>query len=166
MQYTWYTIYGKPFTVVHKIHYSLENFHGTSGCDHHVLYTAGDSRGKLLQLAEKTAKTVKVCPLKVLPHMIHGNFKIYKNGCLASIRNIFLKIVENMCGLSRKYKNLFLKMQFSNFHKFFRTSLHIHCTVISKVHHRCYNVDVAACQSRCSRSGQSGYSLTTFCRLV
>ena len=44
---------GKTFAVVHKIHYSLENFCGASGRGHHVLYTAGDSRGKLLRSAEK-----------------------------------------------------------------------------------------------------------------
>ena len=38
---------GKIFTVVHKTHYSLENFHGASGPCHYVLYTANDSRGKL-----------------------------------------------------------------------------------------------------------------------
>ena len=38
---------GKTFAVVHKIHYSLENFHGSSGRGHHILYTASDSRGKL-----------------------------------------------------------------------------------------------------------------------
>ena len=38
---------GKTFAVVHKTHYSLENFHGVSGPCHYVLYTANDSRGKL-----------------------------------------------------------------------------------------------------------------------
>ena len=47
---------GKTFMVVHKIHYSLENFHGASGHDHHVLYTASDSRGKLLRSAENPRK--------------------------------------------------------------------------------------------------------------
>ena len=47
---------GKTFAVVHKIHYSLENFRGASGRDHHVLYTASDSRGKLLRLAKKPRK--------------------------------------------------------------------------------------------------------------
>jgi len=46
---------GKTFAVVHKIH-SLENFHGESGHDHHVLYTASDSRRKLSRLAEKPQK--------------------------------------------------------------------------------------------------------------
>ena len=44
---------GKTFAVVHKTHYSLENFHGASGPCHYVLYTANDSRGKLSRLAEK-----------------------------------------------------------------------------------------------------------------
>ena len=37
---------GKTFAVVHKTHYSLENFRGVSGLCHYVLYTANDSRGK------------------------------------------------------------------------------------------------------------------------
>ena len=44
---------GKTFAVVHKTHYSLENFRGASGPCHYVLYTANDSRGKLSRLAEK-----------------------------------------------------------------------------------------------------------------
>ena len=44
---------GKTFAVVHKTHYSLENFRGASGPCHYELYTANDSRGKLSRLAEK-----------------------------------------------------------------------------------------------------------------
>ena len=44
---------GKTFAVVHKTHYSLENFRGASGPCHYVLYMANDSRGKLSRLAEK-----------------------------------------------------------------------------------------------------------------
>ena len=44
---------GKTFTVVSKIHNSLENFHSALGCGHHVLYAESDSRGKLSRLAEK-----------------------------------------------------------------------------------------------------------------
>ena len=44
---------GKTLAVMHKIHYSQENFHGASCRGHHVLYTASDSRGKLLQSTEK-----------------------------------------------------------------------------------------------------------------
>ena len=47
---------GKTFAVVHKIHYSLENFCGASGRGHHILYAANDSRGKLLRSAEKPQK--------------------------------------------------------------------------------------------------------------
>ena len=47
---------GKTFAVVHKIHYSLKNFRGASGSGHHVLYTASNSRGKLLRLAENLRK--------------------------------------------------------------------------------------------------------------
>ena len=43
--------------VVHKTHYSLENFHSASGCGHHVLYIASDSRGNLSRLAEKLRKS-------------------------------------------------------------------------------------------------------------
>ena len=46
------TLYGKTFTVVHKTHFSLENFCGASGPCHYVLYTASDSRGKLSRLAK------------------------------------------------------------------------------------------------------------------
>ena len=52
---------GKTFVVVCKIHYSLENFHGASGRDHHVLYTASDSRGKFSQSAENSRKPQKFC---------------------------------------------------------------------------------------------------------
>ena len=45
---------GKTFAVTHKIHYSMKNFRGASGLGHHVLYTASDSRGKLLQSTEKS----------------------------------------------------------------------------------------------------------------
>ena len=38
---------GKTFTVLHKIHHSLENFRGPSGRGHHVLYIASDLREKL-----------------------------------------------------------------------------------------------------------------------
>ena len=55
---------GKTFTVVHKIHYSLENFRGVSG---HGLYTASDSRAKLSRSAEKPQKFYhsKVLPCTV-----------------------------------------------------------------------------------------------------
>ena len=64
------TVYGKTFTVVHKTHYSLENFHGASGPCHYVLYTASDSRGKLLRLAKKPRKPWKFSPSKVLPYTV------------------------------------------------------------------------------------------------
>ena len=38
--------------VVHKTHYSLENFRGASAPCHYVLCIANDSRGKLSQLAK------------------------------------------------------------------------------------------------------------------
>ena len=38
--------------VVCKIHYSLENFRGASGHGLHVLYTASNSRGGILQSRE------------------------------------------------------------------------------------------------------------------
>ena len=44
---------GKTFAVVHKAHYSLENFRGASGQGHYVLYTESDSRGKFSRLAKK-----------------------------------------------------------------------------------------------------------------
>ena len=43
----------KTFAVVHKTHYSLENYRNASGQGHHVLYTANDSRVKLSRLAKK-----------------------------------------------------------------------------------------------------------------
>ena len=43
---------GKAFAVVHKTHYSLENFRGASDPCHCVLYTASDSTGKLSRLAK------------------------------------------------------------------------------------------------------------------
>ena len=57
----------KTFAIVHKTHYSLENFHGASGPCHYVLYTANDSRGKLSRLAKKPQKPRKFSPSKVLP---------------------------------------------------------------------------------------------------
>ena len=65
---------GKTFAVVHKTHYSLENFRGASGPYHYVLYTANDSRGKLSRLAKKTAKTVKVLPYTVYNCTIHTRY--------------------------------------------------------------------------------------------
>ena len=56
--------------VVHKIHYSLENFHGASGRGHHILYTASDSRGKLSRSAEKLQKPHKFSHSKVLPYTV------------------------------------------------------------------------------------------------
>jgi len=56
---------GKPFAVVHKIHYSLENFRSASGRGHHVLYTASDSRGKLSQSTEKC----EIFPTRKFYHM-------------------------------------------------------------------------------------------------
>jgi len=57
----------KTFVAVHNIHYPLENFPGTSGHGHHVLYTARDSRGKLLWSTEKLQKFSQ---LKVLLHTV------------------------------------------------------------------------------------------------
>ena len=50
---------GKTFAVVHKIHYSLENFRGALGRGHHVLYITSDLRGKLLRSTEKPRKMQK-----------------------------------------------------------------------------------------------------------
>ena len=58
-----YTIYGETFewvVVEHKIQYSLENFRSAPGRGHHALYTASDSRGKLLRLAEKLRKFCRI----------------------------------------------------------------------------------------------------------
>ena len=52
---------GKLSAVVHKTHYSLENFCGASGPRHYVLYTASDSRGKLPRLAKNREKPQKFC---------------------------------------------------------------------------------------------------------
>ena len=62
-----YTVYGKTFAVVHKTHHSLEKFRGASGPCHYVLYTASDSREKLLRLAKKPRK---FSPSKVLPYTV------------------------------------------------------------------------------------------------
>ena len=64
---------GKTSTVVCKIHYSLENFRGASGRGHHALYTASDSRGKLLRWAENLRKPQKFSYLKVLPYTVAFN---------------------------------------------------------------------------------------------
>ena len=50
--YTAKLLSGKTSVVTHKIHYSLENLRGASGCGHHVLYTASDSRGGRLKNRE------------------------------------------------------------------------------------------------------------------
>ena len=67
---------GKTFVVVHKTHYSLGNFRGASGPCHYVLYTASDSRGKLLRLAKKQRKS---SPSKVLPYMVLSKCKVQMN---------------------------------------------------------------------------------------
>ena len=66
-----HTVYGKTFkgetfVAVCKIHHSLENFRGTSGCGHHVLYTASDSRGNQLKNREKRKSFPprKFCPMR------------------------------------------------------------------------------------------------------
>ena len=61
---------GKTFAVLHKTHYSLENFCGASGPCYYVLYTANDSRGKLSQLAKKSRKLRKFSPSKVLLYTV------------------------------------------------------------------------------------------------
>ena len=58
---------GKTFAVVHKTHYSLENFRVASGRGHYVLYTACDSRGKLSRLVKKPQK---FSPSKVFPYTV------------------------------------------------------------------------------------------------
>ena len=65
--YTAKLLRGKTFAVVHKTHYSLENFCGVSGPCHYVLYTANDSRGKFSRLAKKPRK---FSPPKVLPYTV------------------------------------------------------------------------------------------------
>ena len=64
---------GKTFAVVHKIHYSLENFRSASGRGLHVLYTASGSREKLLRSAEKMRKPQKFSDSKVLPYTVCGS---------------------------------------------------------------------------------------------
>ena len=59
---------GKTFAVVHKIHYSLENFRNASGRGHHVLYTASDSREKFSKSAEncKSFPTRSLCRIRTI----------------------------------------------------------------------------------------------------
>ena len=66
---------GKTFAVVHKIHYSLENFCGVSGRSHHTLYMHSKLfKGKTFAIGSKTAK---VFPLKSFAvYGIH-----YHGGC-------------------------------------------------------------------------------------
>ena len=67
--YTAKLLRGKTFTVVCKIHYSLENFRIGSGCDHHVLHTTSDSRGKLSRSAENLRK-----PLLLKSFAVYGTY--------------------------------------------------------------------------------------------
>ena len=60
---------GKTLLVVH---HSLENFRGTSGHGHHVLYTASDSRAKLSRSSEKLQKFYHS---KVLPCTVYNYAK-------------------------------------------------------------------------------------------
>ena len=48
--------------------HAWEKFHGASGRGHHVIYTASDSRGKLLQSTEKPQKSSYS---KILPYMVY-----------------------------------------------------------------------------------------------
>ena len=75
---------GKTFAVVHKTHYSLENFRSASGPCHYVLYTANDSRGKLSRLAKKLRKPRKFSPSKVLPYTVHSCIIIYSVASLVT----------------------------------------------------------------------------------
>ena len=68
--YTAKLLSGKTFAVVHKMHYSLENFHSASGRGHHVLYTASNSRGKLSRLTKNLRKPRKFSHSKVLPYTV------------------------------------------------------------------------------------------------
>ena len=65
---------GRTFAVVHKIHYSLKNFRSASGCGHHILYTASDSRGKLLRSTEKPQKTQSFPTRK---YAVYGDYLIF-----------------------------------------------------------------------------------------
>ena len=68
---------GKTFAVMHKIHYSLENFRGASGRGHHVLYTASDLMGKLSRSSEISRKPQKFSHSKVLPYTVHPSTYLY-----------------------------------------------------------------------------------------
>ena len=74
--YTAKPLSGKTFAVVHKIHYSLENFRGASGRGHHVLYTASDSRRKLLRSTEKPQKFSHLKVSLYTVYYIGSNFGI------------------------------------------------------------------------------------------
>jgi len=78
---------GKTFAVVRKIH---KNFHGVSGLGHRALYTATDSRGKLLRSAEKPQK---FSPSKVFPYTVrYDNIKLKLNNKLMISLIIILQL--------------------------------------------------------------------------
>ena len=80
--YTAKLLRGKTFAVVHKTHYSLENFCCASGRGHHVLYTANDSREKLSRLARKLRKfsPSKVSPYTVCQKVANRPLKFFRHG--------------------------------------------------------------------------------------
>ena len=76
---------GKTFAVVHKMHYSLENFRHASARGHHMLYTESDSRGKLSRSAEKPRKFF---PSKVLRYTVLFSLMVSKHSI--SVHNLYV----------------------------------------------------------------------------
>ena len=60
---------GKTFVVVHKIHYSLENFRGASVCGHHVLGTQQVIQGKNFRDWLKNRENRKSFPIQKFCHV-------------------------------------------------------------------------------------------------
>ena len=78
---------GKTFVAVHKTLYLLKNFCNASGKGHYVQVIHG---GKTFVIGWKTAKTVKVFPLKHLPCTV---------GCKVGMHLLVNHVITNMIGL-------------------------------------------------------------------
>ena len=59
----------KTFEVVHKIHYSLENFHSASGRGHHVLYTQQVIQGENFRNQLKNRENHESFPTRTFCHI-------------------------------------------------------------------------------------------------
>ena len=104
---------GKTFAVVHRTHYSLENFRGASGPCHYVLYTANDSRGNFCDWLKnhESFPPRKFCRIRYLLF----NFKVvYRSALPKSVRitEIFIQAYKESHLFTIVQNSLLLSINF------------------------------------------------------